>query len=204
MAASPNNVYYIPDGPKNLAGIFTDIDFTKVAEYFVELHDSDDNIIATTPVYPCVKPCDDNVRIHFINYLGGIDAINFERSTVEHDTKSDALQVSPRIPLFKPDHSDGRFNITANDTYTVVTSEFEEDELGWLDELFDAPEAWMEWAGTQGQPASYLPIVISDAKVIKVQAEDRFQYLITVVFTMSNERIIIRSNVSQQVYTSMD
>jgi len=40
---------YIPNGPKNLATLFPDVNFRDVAEYYLELTDSDVNVVATTP-----------------------------------------------------------------------------------------------------------------------------------------------------------
>lgn len=187
------NAYYIPDGPKNLALIFTDVDFSKVTEYYVEAGNGSD-VIATTPVYKVEKPCGDSIRIAFVNYLGAMDYITCCRQAIDHDAKSDQVQSPLRYPLVKSQPSISRLNVKSNDTYTVVTDEFNETDLDFLDELFDSPIAWIQWDGTEGQEDSYLPIVIKDATLPKLKADDRFSYETIIQFTFSNDRINIRSN----------
>lgn len=186
------SVYYLPSGPKNLNGIFPAIDFGQLDQYFIEVLDTSDTVAVTTPTFQLKDYCEDNVRVHFVNYLGAVDAVNFLRLTQQHDVKSGEKQTPLGYPLIKSKHSASRFNVRSNDMFTCVCGEYYEDKLAWLDELLDSPMAWMEWSGKQGQMDSYLPIVISDAKSVKVQEEDRFRYDITISFKLSNERIIIR------------
>lgn len=184
---------YLPNGPKNLASLFPTIDFNQVAEYTLQLIDSADTIIATTPLNVLASCEDDNVRIHFLNAAGAIDAMNFKRITVDHEAKADSFEVPTKYPLNKPDHGISRFNVKSNDTWVVKSVEYGEDRMGWIDELLDTPVAWMEWAGTQGQPDSYLPIVITDQKSQKVKEDERYYYEVTLTFKMSHERFIIRN-----------
>jgi hypothetical protein len=184
---------YIPNGPKNIASLFPTIDLHQVAEYFLELVDSGDAIIATT-TRNIIDSCrEDNIRIHFVNYAGTIDAMNFRRITVDHEPKAETYEKRTGYPLAKDEHGISRFNVKSNDTYVVRTVEYGEEQMQWIDELLDSPVAWMEWAGTQGQPDSYIPIMITDQKSQKVKEEDRYIYEVTLTFKLSHERFIIRN-----------
>lgn len=187
--------YYIPEGTKNLQAIFPLIDFYQVAEYYVELVDILDIVVATTPINRVCgcEHAEDVVRIHFLNALGGIDAVNFKLRTKEHEAKSDSYEKPTQYPLDKTVHSINRFNVKSNDTHLAVTLDYNEEHFDWLDELVDSPLAWMEWAGTQGQPASFLPVVILDKKITKQKEEDRYYYEYEIEFKFSHEKFNIRN-----------
>lgn len=187
--------YYIPAGPANLAAIFPSIDFTQVAEYFLEVIDSNNGVIATTPMYQ-ICGCEDDedcFRIHFLNGLGAIDGIDFKTLEKTHETKSDGYQKPTAFPLLKTDHSIGRFNVKSNDTIRACTIQYYEDAMDWLDELFDSPLAWIEQPDVQGQGSQYLPIVILDRKNLKIKQEDRYVYQVEIEFKFSHEKFIIRN-----------
>jgi hypothetical protein len=82
----PYKAYYIPNGPKNLGTFFPDIDFTQVEKYYIEVLDDADEVLATTTINEMDgECCEDKVRLHFVNYLGAVDAINFKLNEDEHD-----------------------------------------------------------------------------------------------------------------------
>lgn len=186
--------FYIPVGVKNLEALFPDIDFNSIAEYYVEVKDLEGTVVATTAIAEIGGCCeDDKVRIHFLNTLGAIDAINFKRVKKEHESKSESWQNPESYPLQKTEHAINRFNVKSNKTYTAKTIDYTEDDQDWLDELFDSPLAWIQWAGTQGQPDSFLPIKILDSKRETVKEQDRFTYEVTIEFILSHERFTIRN-----------
>lgn len=187
--------YYIPNGPANLQVLFPGIDFSQVAEYYVELIDTANAVVATSPMNH-VCGCDDDddlIRVHFLNTLGAIDAINMKVIVKDHESKSDSFQKPTQYPLVKINHGTGRFNSRSNDTYKAVTIDYYEEDMDWLDELFDAPLAWIEQPAIQGQEASYTPIVIVDKKTSKQKQEDRYVYQVELEFTLSHEKFIIRN-----------
>lgn len=186
------NVYYLPDGTKNLSSLFPAIDWTTIAGYTVQAADGSGTVIATTPFIEIDYCLERGVRIHFINYNNSVDAINFRVQGMEHSSKSDNYQSPDVYPQDKTRHSIGRINIQAGDTFTVSTIDYPEDTLDWINELADSPVAWMEWTGVQGQPDSYLPIVISDVKIPNLKEENRYEYEIVIEFTMSNPRKPLR------------
>lgn len=188
------SAYYIPNGPKNLAPLFPGVDFNDLDRYYVEVMDSEGDVVATSNINEIGECCeDDKIRIHFLNSLGAIDAINFVRKNQEHETKSDTRESPTQYPLNKPDHAISRFNVKSNDSFFITCCDYTEEDKEWLDELFDSPIAWMEWAGTQGQEDSYVPIVIIDKKFMKVKQEDRFIYEIDLEIKLSHEKFIIRN-----------
>lgn len=186
--------FYIPNGPKNLAPLFPDVDFEGLADYFVEVIDSNGDTVASSALSVIGGCCEeDKMRIHFLNSLGTVDAINFKLLMVDHETKSDPKETATSWPLNKPDHGPGRFNVRSRDTYTAVNTDYSESDRDWLDELFDSPMAWLEWKGTQGQNDSYIPLIILDKKIAKISQDDRFIYEVTLEFKTSYDRFIIRN-----------
>jgi hypothetical protein len=167
--------YYIPNGPKNLETFFPDIDFSQVEKYYLEVLDDGDNVIATTTINETDgECCEDKVRIHFLNYLGAVDAINFKIKTDEHEAKSDNWQKPTEYPLIKSVHGNNRFNVKANNTETISVCDYPEEDMPWINELVDAPLAWKEWLGIQGQDDDYIPVKVVDTKVLDTKETDRF------------------------------
>lgn len=187
--------FFIPNGPKNLETLFPSVDFNNVARYYVEVKDANGDVVATSPMnVQCCGCCEDErVRINFLNYLGGVDAIDFKLQTQEHESRSSEFEKPVQYPLEKPEHGIGRFNAKSNDTFQVSTLDYTEADKDWIDELFDSPIAWLQWEGTQGQPDSYIPIVILDKKFEKVKKENRFIFEIVIDFKLSHEKFILRN-----------
>jgi len=187
--------YYIPNGPVNLQTLFPSVDFNQVAEYYVELIDNTQSVIATTTMNQ-VCGCENNedcIRIHFLNGLGAIDAIDFKMQQKEHEPKSDTFQKPTTHPLNKTEHSIGRFNVKSNDTVRACSVNYYEEDMDWIDEVFDSPLAWIQQPSFQGQSATYLPIIVLDKKNNKMKVEDRYVYQIEIEFKYSHEKFIIRN-----------
>lgn len=179
-------VYFIPNGPKNISQIFTSIDIRDIDEYYVQALGEGDAILATSTLNK-IDRCEDAVRIHFINSLGCIDGITMEIANIKHSPKSETYKK--QLSSAKSNHSIGRFNVRANDVITAKTVVYGEGARQWLDELFDSPLAWVEF----GTPKELIPIVISDTDRDKIKETDRFQYEISLEYTMSHEKYIIRN-----------
>lgn len=187
--------FYIPNGPKNLFTMFPTIDFDDVQKYYIEVKDDTDTVIATTTISEVKSRCcgTDKIRVHFLNGLGAIDAVNFKRITVEHETTSGSMQRPLGIPLVRKQHFTSRFNVKANDLFTLSTIDYNELDMKWLEELVDSPLAWIEWAGEEGEPDDYIPIDIQDMKMLKIKAEDRYEYELVIQCKLSHDKIIIRN-----------
>lgn len=184
---------FIPNGPKNLSSIFPSLNFEDVEEYSVELHENNDALIASSTTN-VMRGCDeDKIRIHFLNYAGSIDAINFRLISKEHDPKSESYETPVTYPLEKTAHAVNRFNVKSSDTWLCKSVEYTEEDMQWINELLDSPAAWIEWKGTQGQADSYLPILIVDQKTVSLKEADRYTYEVSLQFKMSHETFILRN-----------
>lgn len=187
------NVYYIPNGPKNIASLFPNVDFTQVSEYFISVLDTAGINVATSPVNKvCSCGPDDKVRIHFLNYLGTYDAVNFIMPKIVHEDTASEFQNALSDPLSKTDTGTERFNVQSNDTYEVLLK-CNETDMPWLMECKDSPKAFMEWTGTEGQSDDYLPVVIIAAKVDKLKNVNEFSYLFVMQFKLANAYNSIRN-----------
>lgn len=188
-----SKVYYIPTGPKNLAVLFPDIDWSKVDKYYVRIKNESATVIAETNVFKLGCCCDqDRIRVHFYNYDGSYDAINFKRPKIIHETISSSYTKGLHYPLDTKDTGAERFNINANDTYEAITTCYTQNDQAWLKELFDSPKVFIEWAGIEGQSDSYVPIIILDTK-FEFQNNEEYKFLVTIQFRLGNEFIIIRN-----------
>lgn len=186
--------FQIPGGPMNIESLFPDVDFDRVEEYYIELHDGDDAVILTTPEYKRGCCCDtDTVRIFFVNYLGGVDAINFAGIQEELDVASEHWKKPLKAPMEKWDGGIQRFNVTSNETWTVENRCYEEADKDWLKEILATPNAWVQWLGTQGQDDDYIPIVILDGKFVMRKNEERYNYVLQLQFMYANENLILRN-----------
>lgn len=190
----PNEIAFIPNGPKNLALIFPLVDWKNVVEYTVDVVNNADEVIATTPLNVIGCCCnDDRLRIHFLNYLGTFDAVNFLKPKIQHETNFSEYQKGLPNVLEKPNTGGERFNIQPNDLYEVRTNCYEEKHMLWLQELSDSPKAFIEWKGIQGQADSYLPIVITSKKFEKRKIVNDFRYDFVIEFKLSNEYLTVRN-----------
>lgn len=187
-------VYLIPDGPKNLASLFPEINWRDITEYFVQVLDVNSAIVGTTPLINlcnCVN--DESVIVYFLNYLGNFDAAVFQKPHVIHEPSSSEFKKGLKYPLQKTDTGTERFNVVSNDTYEAKRKCIAE-EMIWLQECADSPKAFMEWPGKEGQPEDYLPVVIINSKFDKLKNDlSEFQYEYVIQFKLSNEFFSIRN-----------
>lgn len=187
-------VIYIPNGPGNLKSLFPEIDFDNIQEYFVELLDELTEVVATTVINKMGCCCNnEQVRIHFLNYLGTFDAINFNKPIVVHEAVSGEFKNALSNPLQKTDTGIERHAVKANDTKQARNNCYSEDDMLWVQELIDSPKAFEEWTGKQGQADSYLPIRILDKKFDKQKNDKEYSYPFLIEYKMSNENQIIRN-----------
>lgn len=187
--------HQLPAGPMNLATLFPGVDFSKVEEYYLQLVSlEDDSKILTTPNYKRACCCtDDTLRLFFVNYAGGIDAINLNRPMEEHETQSSTWNKPLAYPLARWDGGKQRFNVSSNEIVTAETNCFGEEDQDWLKELMDTPNAWVQWKGTQNQSDDYLPVVIRDGRFGTRKVEGRYEYVLQIQFEYANANVILRN-----------
>lgn len=189
-----SNVFYIPNGPKDLRAIFTDIDFSKVDEYYIEVLDLAEEVVATTTINKMGCCCnEDMVRIRFLNYLGTYDGINFSRPVVSHKPESNQYINGLTAVLNKTDTGIERANVRANDTKLCVNNCYNQEDVKWLQELCDSPKAFEEWTGTEQQADSFLPIRILDRAFDKAKNVDDYLVAFELEYVMANGSFIIRN-----------
>ncbi len=190
-----NIIYLLPNGPKNLNSLFPTINWDDIEEYYIQALDRADNILATGSMNKMSCCCKEGeyIRIHFVNYLGTYDAVNFEHYTILHEPESTTYEKSLRFPLSKTDTGIERFNVRSNETFQLKTCAYTEKDMDWLMELVDSPKAYIEWKGKEGQPDSYIPIIILNGKKEKRKLEERYSYEFILEAKFSNENIILRN-----------
>lgn len=188
-------VFELPDGPKNLSALFPAIDWSQVEEYSVSLKTTGDAVLVTTAKQLTGCCCnEDVVRLHFENYLGRWDAVNFDRVSIVHEASSAEYKKPLPDHFTKTDTGTERFSVRSGDIYTASTTCYPEEAMAWLMELADTKKALMEWKGIEGQADSFLPVVVLDGKYDKKKStDDRYIYVFTIQFKMSNEIIQIRN-----------
>lgn len=185
-------IYLIPNGTKNIADIFPDVNFSLVDEYYLQVLDEDEEVVATTAINRFGCCCgEDKIRIHFLNRLGTFDAINLDTVKIAHNNTSSEYKRSLPKNLTKSSTGIERFNVRSNKSYEVRTGCYTAENDDWCMELQDSPKAFLEWNGGQGQPADFLPIKIEDAKFER--DPQSHQYTLVVVFKMANEKINLRN-----------
>lgn len=187
--------FLLPAGPKNLETLFPGVNFSNVEEYQLFIKDQNStDIIVTTPVYKRACCCnEDTIRLFFVNYLGGVDAVNFKIVTEETETVSTSWKKSNVYPLAKWDGGKQRFNVTSNELVIAETTCFQEEDQEWLKEMFATPNAWVQWSGKQSQDDDYIPVVIRDGKFLTRKIEGRYEYLVRIEFEYANENLILRT-----------
>jgi hypothetical protein len=174
--------------------LFPSIDWSLVNEYYVEVLDSSGNVLSTSTLNQISCCCnDDNVRLHFLNYLGDFDAVNFTKPKVVHETTGSEYEKGLPNVLTKTDTGIERFNVRSNDTYEVRNNCYGEDAMPWLQELADSPKVYLEWKGTQGQADSFIPVIITSKKFDKLKNVNEFRYDFIIEFKLSNEYLTIRN-----------
>ena len=188
-----NIVFDVPNGPENLKSIFPEINWSQVQSYSVSVLTDDLKTLAkSNNVMGCCCN-DEKIRIHFINYLGRVDAINFTYVEETFEAKSDTWQKSLNYPLTKSDGGTRRINIKSNESYKATNKCYSEEDMNWIKELLSSPIAWLEWKGTEDQPDDYIPIEIIDKKFLPLKNEERYKYEVGFEFKMANENIHLRN-----------
>lgn len=183
----------IPNGTKNLTPLFPSIDWNNISEYYVEVYDTANDLIATTAVNKLRDWNNDEcIRVHFLNYQSTFDAINFMKPKVTHEDKSSEFKKSLSYPLNKSSGSIQRFNINSNDTYEAKYKCTEDDML-WLQECADSPILLLEWQGTEEQEDGYIPLIKIDGKFDKLKNVQEYDYEFVIQFKLSNEFMTIRN-----------
>lgn len=194
---TPNGykVYSFNAGIPNLRTMFTTIAWDNVVEYELFVYYV---FFQATRQYYYVKQscCDEHKRIFFLNSLGAWDGLNVEYVKEINKTQSENYQAVGRTiwdgNTSKAFHSVSRSQPKQNDLYEAQCKDYDEKDMYWIKELLGSPRAYIQWSAP-GQPKSLLPIVIEDMETTTLKTDDRYEYLLTFKFRLSNERITLRN-----------
>lgn len=137
------------------------------------------------------RPTPMHTRLYFQNYLGHFDQVNFVERQESHRTSSSPLE---RVVLTYNDtktaQSQFRGNVRAND-YSTVTGQFTEDQMPFIKQLQDTAKAYIEYNNPidvdDVNTRLMLPIVITDAEIVSLQYEDRYEYRVSFKYFLSSE-----------------
>ena len=187
-----SKVFYIPNGTKNMKALFGAINFDDVEEYYVEVLDEDSAVVATTTMNKVDHCHGDFVRLHFLSYCGGFDAINFYKPQKSHETRSEIFKKSLPNILNKPASSEERINVFGQVTTTGRSTGFTIQNIEWAKELIDSPKVLEEWKGKQMQADSFIPVTIVDQKILLKKNDKEFTYDFGIEYKNANQTITQR------------
>lgn len=187
------SAYYIPNGPKNLKPLIPLAPWDDIVEFYVEVLDELEDVVATSPVNRiCNCASDEKERVHFLTYLSPYDALNFNKPKISHEDTATEYQATLNYPLSKTDTGIERYNVRSNDIHEVKLN-CKESDMAWLQECADSPKLFIEWIGTEGQPDDYIPVVKISGKFDKLKNVDEYDYEFVLQFKLSNEFTSIRN-----------
>lgn len=185
--------YYIPNGPANLQQLFPDIPFERVSEYYIEVIDEDDDIVATTPVNKmgcCCTP--ETVRILFLNHFGTFDGIDFQKPAISQ--KTEAENYIKGLPTEFNSNASGKEKIikSVEVKKTAKNNCYSESEMPWIKQLFSSPKAYEEYKNLNGA-SKYIPVVIEDSVLTTQKNDKEYNGEFNIEYVMSNQEIPIRN-----------
>ncbi|HRO18665.1 MAG TPA: hypothetical protein PLU07_10765 [Ferruginibacter sp.] len=185
-------VFHIPNGPENLKELFPEVDFNDVSEYYIEVLDESDTVVATTPLNKIGCCCNsDNVRVHFLNQLGTFDAINFSEEIKTYKPESETYKKGLPSEFTKNSIGDERRMISGKNSIVGSTECYGEQEMPWVKQLFGSPKALIEQR-VPGSQSEYLPVIIKDNEFVEKRT-DAFKYPVRIELQLSNHEIPIRN-----------
>ncbi|MGB3452955.1 MAG: hypothetical protein WBA59_03915 [Moheibacter sp.] len=188
-------IYYIPEGIPNLKPLFPGLDLDSVEEWSVIIKNKSGNTIAQTGrnVMGCCCNENDKVRMYFVNDIGEIDSLNLTKIQKTDDVKSSSWKKSKPFPFDATSGGAYRSNISDVEVFESETICYGERDQEWISELMRTPLAWIEVPDRSDSSdgiypkKNMMPVLIKDTKFVKRKNKDRYQYVVKVEFSMSNE-----------------
>jgi hypothetical protein len=153
-------------------------------EFFIRLYDIDNNVIATK-IFTYTEPCSqyENVRLHYLNKLGGFDVFNFNKNTINAMT-IDRKQFKAPLPIgySKTDRLKTNYNTTINDRITINSDWITEEQSALLEQLATSPIIYLERSPTDFIAVNILnseyeiKTFLTDRKMFNVTFEIEYSY----------------------------
>lgn len=155
-------------------------------EFFVRITDTDSNIIANK-IFTYTETCSqyENVRLHYLNKLGGFDVFNFNKNTINAMT-IDRKQFKAPLPIgySKSDRLKTNYNTTINDRITINSDWITEEQSALLEQLATSPIIYLERS-----PTNFIAVNILNAEYeIKTFLTDRKMFNVTFEIEYSYSR----------------
>jgi hypothetical protein len=169
--------------------VLTLMDFIPLVEgneFFVRLTDTDSSVIATK-IFTYTETCSqyENVRLHYLNKLGGFDVFNFNKNTINAMT-IDRKQFKAPLPIgySKSDRLKTNYNTTINDRITINSDWITEEQSILLEQLATSPIIYLERS-----PTNFIAVNILNAEYeIKTFLTDRKMFNVTFEIEYSYSR----------------
>lgn len=184
----------LPEGVPNLKEHFPAILFDDVEAWKVQLVDDTDQVIMTSRLNQ--KDCCCDMRVHFINSAGCLDALNFKHSEAYQESKSGVWERPTGRTYESSRATRLRQNIITEDVYELETAFYLESELPFLREFANAPEHFIEIPvekgfDTAGGQKVYVPFLLQDCKIPQ-KSNEVFEFQVVAKGVISNQRINFR------------
>ncbi len=151
---------------------------------FFSLYDIDDVPIATK-LFTITEPCSqyDNVRLHYLNKLGGFDVFNFNKNKINAmDIERKQFKAPLQIGYNKIDRLKTNYNTTINDKITINSDWISEEESLLLEQLATSPVIYLERSATDFVAVNILNSFyevknyLTDRKLFNVTFEIEYSY----------------------------
>lgn len=195
--ATPYKVYSFNAGIPNLRNVFGSVQWDNVVEYEIFVSGLLFQAMRQKYYVSQCGCCEEHDRIFFLNNMGTFDGINFYNKIEINKTESGQWQKRPPVDFnntgSKSFHSISRMQVTQNDFYEVRCNCYAEEDMEWIKELLGTPRAYIHWKGSQQQSPGLIPIKIEDGEVETIKNDGRYEYVITIRYSLSKERINLRS-----------
>lgn len=155
-------------------------------EFFVRITDTSSNIIANK-IFTYTEPCSqyENIRLHYLNKLGGFDVFNFNKNKV-HDLDIERKQFKAPLTIGynKSDRLKTNYNTTINDKITINSDWISEEQSILLEQLATSPIIYLERS-----PTDFIAInILNSSYEIKTYLTDRKLFNVTFEIEYSYSR----------------
>lgn len=166
---SLNNIYCVPVGTANIASL---VDLTNVMYYTISIYDDTlHNFISLKRKIVKNDSVYDNVRVCFLNRVGGYDFFNFNydsKYSIDIKRKEYTKTLSPNYMV--GDRGRSIMSMDVKEQFIINTDWISEYDYGFLEELITSPEVFIlkeeTGSGVGGRTTTTyinkIPIIITD------------------------------------------
>lgn len=144
--------------------------------YQVQLIDDNDDLVGPLMRFKIVDFCNDDVRLMWLNYLGGFDYAYFKLVSEESKTERKTFKKELQFNDQANDRGETVYHSQSQSTFTLSSRFLSDSEADWMQSLFESPEVY------RMQGSTFTPVIVtSDTYSRKIERRDRLkQYIIQV------------------------